>query len=203
MTVMSDHYYSAEPRSRLKLYKLTAYLKGFHLQFITASGVFSPRSIDRGTRVLVENMIIKDGWKVLDLGCGYGVIGIVAAKLAPNGFVILTDINKRAVWLARLNVKVNDVRRNTDVRLGNLYEPVRGEVFDTIITNPPQSAGLKVCYKIIDEAPLLLKEEGILQLVARHSKGGKRLAERMKKVFGNYRVLAKSGGYWVYASIKG
>ncbi len=197
-----EHYYSKEPTSKLKLYRLEATLRGFRLRFWTASGVFSPRAIDRGTKALIDNMIVKDGWRILDLGCGYGPIGIVAAKLSPKGFIVMTDINKRAIWLAKRNVKENNVKRNTDVRLGDLYTPVEGETFDAIITNPPQAAGLNTCFAIIDNAPLFLHKGGLLQLVARHNKGGRRLAERMKKVFGNCQVIAKRGGYWVYVSSK-
>ncbi|RLF20501.1 MAG: 16S rRNA methyltransferase [Thermoprotei archaeon] len=195
-----SHYYSEEPISRLRLQKIRAILRGYEFEFYTASGVFSVGRIDKGTQLLVENMIVKDGWRILDLGCGYGVIGIVAAKLAPHGKVVMTDINRRALWLARMNVRLNKVEANTEIRWGSLYEPVRGEIFDTIITNPPTSAGLQICYEIIRRAPEYLRKGGLLQLVARHGKGGARLADMMERVFGSYEVLAKAGGYWVYAS---
>ncbi len=197
-----SHYYSEEPTAKLRLYRIKSVLRGFELEFITSSGVFSPRSIDKGTRVLIENMIVMRNWRVLDLGCGYGPIGIVAAKLAPEGFVVMTDINKRAVWLAKMNARINHVDDRVSVRQGNLYEPVRGEVFDTIISNPPQVAGMSVCFRLIDEAPDFLKPGGLLQLVFRRSKGGSRIAQRMKEVFGNCKVIAKSGGYWVYLSTR-
>ncbi len=196
---MVEHYFSKEPTSSLRRYRIETKIRGFHLVFITASGVFSPRRIDKGTLLLAESMVIEKGWRVLDLGAGYGVLGIVAAKVADKGYVIMTEINRRAAMLARLNIKLNNLI-NCEVREGNLYEPVKHEKFNTIISNPPQSAGLKVCFKIISEAPSHLLRGGILQLVARHNKGGRRLMNEMEKVFGNVDVTASKWGYRVYIS---
>ena len=112
---------------------------------------------------------------------------------------MMTDINRRAVRLARLNLRLNGVP-NAEVRWGDLYEPVRGERFNTIVANPPISAGMETCLRIVDGAPEHLVEGGLLQLVARHNKGGRRLMARMEEVFGNVEVLAAGGGYRVYAS---
>lgn len=195
------HYYSRRPRDIGKRYTIEVQVRGIYVKLLSAPGVFSAKKLDKGTEVLLKYMIIKDGWKILDLGCGYGVIGIVAAKLAPRGYVILTDINKLAVKLARENLKLNNVY-NAEVREGDLYEPVKGEKFNTILCNPPISAGLDVCYRIIDDAPQYLERDGLLQLVARHNKGGRRLMERMLQVFGNCDVVGSEAGYRVYVSRK-
>ncbi len=80
-------------------------------------------------------MVLQPGWRVLDLGCGYGPIGIVASRFVD--YVVMTDVNRRAVSIAKKNLKINGVR-NAEVRWGgSLYEPVAGEKFDSIITNPP------------------------------------------------------------------
>ena len=194
----NSHYFAERPKAKLKLYKIRTNLRGYDLVFYTASGVFSPKRIDRGTKLLIESMIIEDGWKILDLGTGYGPIGIVAAKMAPHGYVIMTDINRRALWLAKLNAKINNVERIVDIRYGYLYEPIRNEKFNTIITNPPQSAGMELCMKIIYEAPKYLVSGGLFQMVFRHGKGGRRLAKLIEETFGNYEILASRAGYRVY-----
>ncbi len=194
-----NHYYSRKPQCKFGLRLISAVIRGKEYRFYTAPGVFSKRRIDKGTLLLAEEMIINKNEKVLDLGCGYGVLGIVAADLAKEGYVILTDINERAVKLAKMNLKLNNIK-NAEVRQGNLYEPVINEKFDSIICNPPMTAGLSVVFRIIDEAKNHLKENGKLQIVARHRKGGRRLKEKMLEVFGNVEDIAKSGGYRVYLS---
>ncbi|OYT62633.1 MAG: 16S rRNA methyltransferase [Thermofilum sp. ex4484_15] len=197
---MESHYFSERPGGKLRFYEYEVRIRGVELSILSCSGVFSARRLDKGTEVLIKYMEVRDGWLICDLGCGVGVVGLVAASLAPKGFVIMTDINRRAVKLAKLNALRNGIR-NVEVRWGDLYEPLRGLKFDTIITNPPQSAGLSVCYSIIREAPNYLREEGLLQMVARHNKGGRRLLSEMKRVFGNCEVKGGESGYRVYIAV--
>ena len=195
------HYFSRKPEGELRIYKFSIQVRGISLKLVSASGVFSARRVDLGTKVLLENMIVKDYWRILDLGCGYGIIGLVAAKLAPHGFVIMTDINKRAIKLARINAKLNKIK-NIEIRHGDLYEPVEGEVFDTIISNPPQAAGMRIIKRLIEGSTNYLKEGGLLQLVARHNKGGKRIFDIMGQVFKDTYILGGRGGYRVYIARK-
>jgi len=196
-----NHYFSVKPKSSLREYRFRVDLRGFVIEIISASGVFSAKKLDKGTRLLAEKMIIVDGWRILDLGTGYGILGIVAALLSPNGYVVMTDINKRAVKYAKLNLKLNKIR-NAEVRWGYLYEPVKSEKFNTIICNPPQSAGMSILRRIIEESIDYLFPDGYLQIVARHNKGGRRLMEIMENVYGNVDTIASSGGYRVYISRK-
>ena len=109
----------------------------------------------------------------------------------------MCDINRRAIKLVKMNLKLNNI--DAEVIHSNLYENIN-EKFDTILSNPPQSAGKETCFKIIREAPKYLKKYGLIQIVARHNKGGRTLKEFMKKVFGNVEDIAKKGGYRVYVS---
>jgi len=197
---MFNHYFSRKPRCKPKEYKFYISIRGIRLIIKSSSGIFSARKPDKGTLFFIEKMIIKDGWKILDMGAGYGIIGLVAAKLAPNGYVILTDINKRAINKIKENIVINNIS-NAEARCGFLYEPVKGMKFDTILSNPPISAGLKICSTIIIQAKDYLKNGGILQIVSKHNKGGRRLMELMKKTYENVEILDKRSGYGVYASV--
>jgi len=195
---MTEHYYSEKQTSILRIKEIEVKLKENNLKFNTGSGVFSIGRIDKGTELLIKECIVKPDWRVLDLGCGWGVIGITIAKAFPTTFVLMTDINERAVKLSRMNVKLNNVE-NVIVKKSNLYDKVR-EKFDTILTNPPQLAGKKICFEIIEKAKNYLKKDGLFQLVARHNKGGKALERKMNEVFGNVKEIGKKGGYRIYIS---
>ena len=193
------HYYSPIQDSELKLNKITALLRNHEFSFYSGSGVFSVKKIDRGTEILINNCVIEKNWSVLDIGCGYGPVGIVIKKSFPSCTITMTDINKRAVMLAKRNAKLNSVDCN--IFTSDLYSKIKGK-FNTILTNPPQSAGKEICFKIIEQAKDHLLKNGILQLVARHKKGGKSLSIKMEKVFGNIEVIERKSGYRVYTSAK-
>ena len=190
------HYYSKKQESPLNLKTISAVLRGKRMEFYTGSGVFSRDKIDDGSYILIENVIIRKGWKVLDLGCGYGAVGISIAK-SENADVVLADVNERAVHLAGKNIELNKV--NASARTSDLFSNIP-EKFDTILLNPPQSAGKKLCFQMIEESKEHLNKNGLLQLVARPKKGGRTLAEKMKEVFGNVEVISKGAGFSVYVS---
>ncbi|WXG42847.1 MAG: methyltransferase [Promethearchaeati archaeon SRVP18_Atabeyarchaeia-1] len=179
---------------------MKARLRGVDLQFLTARGVFSYRKVDRGTIVLIDSMEIPEKGNVLDLGCGWGPIGITISATHPQNCVIMTDINKRAIWLATQNVSLNKV--TAEVRWGELYDPVGDAKFDAIITNPPISAGRSLVSKAIEEANHHLSPRGSLQLVARTNKGAKVISIIMENVFGNVQEIEKKSGYRVLCSHK-
>lgn len=192
------HYYSENQDSKLRLKKIFFVLEGERLEFITASGTFSINKVDRGSEVLIRYAEIGPNSRILDIGCGYGPIGISIAKMNPTCAVVMSEINLRATDLAKDNVKLNKIENVTVVH-SNLYENVDGR-FDYILSNPPQSAGKEVCYKIIEGAFERLNKKGVFYLVARKNKGGNILSIKMQEVFGNIDVAAKKSGYWVYFS---
>lgn len=195
---MNEHYFSKKPSSVIKDYRIEAALRGKKFAFSSSSGVFSATEIDEGTRLLVENMQIGNKDDALDLGCGIGIVGIVAAGLT-TGKVILTDVNERACKLAMKNSKGIS---NIQVVCGDMYGPVNGLLFDVILLNPPQTAGKEICFAMIGGAREHLKKGGSLQIVARHNKGGETLGKKMLEVFGNVQAIAKKGGFRVYMSRK-
>lgn len=204
MRIKSDgveHYFTPKPKSRPEFKLIRAYLRGREFQFLTSAGVFSKSRIDLGTKVLVEHMILPDKGYVLDVGCGYGVIGIVAAALNPNVYVLMVDINRRAVNLAKHNIRINRVS-NAEARCGNLYEPVKGMMFNCILSNPPISAGLATVRAIVTDAPKHMYDGGTLQMVVRSKVGGDRIAQMLEETFGKFTVLVRRSGYRVLMAEK-
>ncbi len=195
---MTKHYYSEKQTSKLRITEIKVNLRGNDIKLQTGSGVFSIGNIDKGTLLLIKSCIVKPNWKILDMGCGYGPIGISISKAYPSTEITMADINERAIKLSNMNIKLNKIE-NIQTLQSNLYEKIK-EKFDTIISNPPNLAGRKICFEIIEKAKDHLKKGGLLQLVARHNKGGKQLEKKMKEVFNNVEATAKKSGYRVYIS---
>ncbi len=195
------HYYSEKQESKEDRKQITVKLRGNNLKLITASGIFSKNHIDDGSFLLIEQSAIskeKDK-KILDLGCGYGAVGIPISKNFPESKVVMSDINERAVQIAQENAKIN--KSNAVAIKSDVFEKIH-EKFDCILVNPPQSAGKELCFRMIEESFDHLNTGGNLQLVARHQKGGRTLSEKMHSVFGNCKAIAKSKGFRIYYSEK-
>jgi 16S rRNA (guanine1207-N2)-methyltransferase len=194
---VSGHYYSPEPDSKLERGIVSAYLRGRRYRFVTATGVFSHKRIDNGTRLLVESMDVPAEGSFLDLGCGYGVLGVVAATLEPGLRVTMTEVNQRAAALAAENVARMRLG-NAEVLTGDLYEPVGDRRFSTVVSNPPISAGMRrVVEPLVAGAVGHLEEGGLLQLVVQSNKGGRTLARMVDEHFGGHTVASKGSGYRV------
>lgn len=192
------HYYSEYQDSELKLKKIKSLLRDKSFEFYTGSGVFSKDKVDKGSALLINSCIIKKKWRVLDLGSGYGAVGIAIARIFSDATVEMVDVNRRAVKLARMNLKLYNID-NAKVFSSDLFAKVDGK-YNSIVVNPPQKAGKDVCFKIIEESKNYLEKTGLLQLVARHNKGGKVLSQKMEEVFGNVKDIGKKSGYRVYVS---
>lgn len=192
-----EHYFSERPKSEERFGLIRTSLRGRDFEFLTSSSVFSKRQVDLGTRVLVEAMVLPSEGCLLDVGCGYGVVGIVAAALNSGLHVVMSDVNIRAVRLARRNVELNRVLRNVEVRFGFCYEPVSGLKFDCILSNPPVSAGMNTVKAIISGARSVLGPGGSFQMVIRSKIGAKILPELFDETFGNCCVVARESGYRV------
>jgi 16S rRNA (guanine1207-N2)-methyltransferase len=193
---MTEHYYAEQPQSEAKFGLIRTQLRGKPFEFVTASSVFSTKRVDLGTRVLIEAMQLPEEGCVLDIGCGYGAIGIAAAKFNPQLRVVMTDVNRRAVLLARQNAERNHAR-NVEVHQGNLYQPVQNQCFDCILSNPPVSAGMETVLALIQGAPAFLSCGGTLQMVIRSKIGKKTLPNAFTEAFGNCGILAIESGYRV------
>lgn len=177
-----------------KMVKTTAVVLGRKFIFNTDNGVFSKDGLDFGSRLLLETIPLEEvGGKVLDMGCGYGVFGIVLSKIT-GCYVDMVDVNLRAIHLAWINAKENAVT-NVNIFESNVYERIDSK-YSCIVTNPPIRAGKKVVYDIVMNAKDYLEKNGKLFLVIRKEQGAKSLIIDLKKYY-NVEVLNKKKGFFI------
>lgn len=193
-----EHYFTEKPTSQEKITKININLKEDSFSIFSATGLFSKQELDKASQLLIERAQIKNNTKILDLGCGYGVIGLALLR-KYDVEAVFSDVNERAVVITKKNLDYLKLKGN--VIKSNLFENIKDK-FDVIISNPPYAAGREICFSLIEESINYLNPEGTLQIVARHNKGGKTLSEKMFEVFGNVESVAKKSGFRVYLSRK-
>jgi len=193
----ASHYFTPAPPTPVRERTIRFEDGGREYRFRTAAGVFSRGAVDRGTRLLLEAVDSAGAGTILDLGCGYGALGIVMAARAPGAQVTLVDINPRATALATANIRDNAVA-NAEARTGDGCAPVGDARFDLILLNPPIRAGRAVVLRLLGEACAHLAPGGRFYLVARTSQGARTLARCMGEVFGRVREVERGGGFRVY-----
>jgi len=193
---VSEHYYTRRPGAAHDETSFHATLRGMDFRFVTDAGVFSRDRVDFGSLLLMEAMEIGPADTVLDLGCGYGPIGMVAARLAPQGFIYMVEINERAAELARRNLAANGIA-NAEVRVGDGLAPVAGIAFDTILTNPPIRAGKATVYRLLEEAWAALKPGGSLWVVVQNKQGAPSMKQKLQELFGAVEDVDRKAGYRV------
>lgn len=199
---MTDHYYSNKPevKSEPKSWNFT--LKGRTFRFTSDRGVFSRDEVDFGSRHLIETFTEPSvEGEILDVGCGYGPIGIALAATYSERKVVMIDVNERAVDLARMNAKHNSID-NVEVIQSDLFENVDGMAFAAILTNPPIRAGKKVVHHIFEQAYEHLIPGGELWVVIQKKQGAPSAMEKMKELSFEVNVEAKEKGYYIIKAKK-
>ena len=195
---MTKMYYAENPDSAHDIHELKVTLLRQSFTFLTDSGVFSKKMVDYGSQVLLNTLDFEKGKTLLDLGCGYGPLGISLAKV-QDVKPTMVDINNRAIDLAKQNAQKNGVE--ADIFQSNIYEKVNG-TFDYIISNPPIRAGKQVVHTIISESINYLKVGGNLTIVIQKKQGAPSAKTKMEDVFGNAEVVKKDKGYYILRSEK-
>lgn len=186
-----EQYFAENPSTKHDYREVQYQIKEQSFTFLTDSGVFSKGDIDRGSDILLKNLPALSG-KILDLGCGYGLVGIVVKKLFPSSEVLSVDINQRAVELTVQNAETNRVK--IQVLQANGLESIR-KVFDFAILNPPIRAGKEVVYRLFTEIQQHLQKSGTLFIVIRTKQGAKSAVEFLKTLFETVNTLEIKAGY--------
>lgn len=196
---MNDHYYTHNPVSAHHEHLIESTLLGRDMKFYTDAGVFSRDDVDPGSRLLIESMGPLSG-RVLDLGCGWGPVGLSLALENPQADILMADVNERAVDLSERNRRMNGVL-NACVIASDAFESIEGE-FSHVVTNPPIRAGKQVIYGMFDESFRRLLPGGTLTIVIRKQQGAPSAKAHLQELFGNAEVIARGGGYWIIRSRK-
>ena len=177
-----------------------AKLKGHNFVFHSTWGLFSPKEIDKGSLMLINQVDIKPTDLTLEMGCGYGPIGLAIAKMSPQGKVHMLDKDFVAVDFANKNAQLNGIQ-NCDIYLSNAFSNVPALEFDNIVSNLPAKVGKELLFLILNDAKNHLKKGGKFYVVV--IAGLKDYIKRnFKEVFGNYEKLKQGKTYMVAVAIK-
>lgn len=192
-----EQYFTNNPNLKSELRTIVYKYKGQTMSFFSDNGVFSKDKLDFGSTLLLETVfdkVNKENLNILDVGCGYGFMGISLAKIM-NAQVTMCDVNKRALHLAEKNSHENGVENSTRVIESNIYQNIT-DIYDLIITNPPIRAGKEVVYGILDGARDRLKAKGELWFVIRKDQGAKSTIKHLSETY-NVEVVTKSKGFYI------
>lgn len=193
-----SHYFMDDPGLPDDYREFSYYYRDLAFTFTSNSGVFSPGHVDPGTDLLLRYIpsLQKRGTQgtLLDIACGYGVIGIVLSK-AWGLSVTMADINPRALHCAEINCKSNDVKAN--ILPSDCFESIPDK-FDTITLNPPIHAGKEVVYRMFAEAPAHLNPGGAFYAVMLEKHGAKSAMRRLEEIFTVCEILFHKKGAYVF-----
>ena len=195
---MAKMYFAENPDAEHDIHELKVQLLGQNVTFLTDAGVFSKKMIDYGSQALLKCLDFHKQESVLDVGCGYGTLGLTLVK-AKEVEATLVDINQRALDLARQNAERNQVLAT--IFQSNLYQNVEGR-FHHIISNPPIRAGKQVVHEVITGSYTHLLDGGDLTIVIQKKQGAPSAKAKMEEVFGNCEILKKDKGYYILRSRK-
>ena len=193
----NQHYFSQRPQAASEPVEFEATVRGLVFSLVSDRGIFSHGEVDDGSQLLAETMQLPAQGRILDLGCGYGILGMVAAKVSPDAHITLVDVNERATSSAQENLRRNEIA-NAEVICGDAPVTLGEREFDAIVCNPPVRAGKAQVLRLIDDAARRLREGDARWLVIRTDKGAKSLARDISGWFARVETAARKGGFRVF-----
>ena len=199
---MSEQYFTRDPQSKSNPKTWTFELRGQILTFTSDVGVFSKGKVDFGSRTLIEAFRLPEvEGAIVDLGCGYGPIGLAIAKAYPDRQVIMGDVNQRATELSEKNAKNNKIN-NVKCYLSDRFENLPDGPFASVLINPPIRTGKKMVHQMFEDAYRYLKEEGELWIVIQKKQGAPSAIKKLKTLFQEVEIVKKNKGYFVIRAKK-
>ncbi|MFD1708453.1 class I SAM-dependent methyltransferase [Siminovitchia sediminis] len=199
---MTEHYYSQNPEVTSEPIFFHTTLRGHSFRFKTDRGVFSKQEVDFGSRLLIDSFTMTDTpGPLLDLGCGYGPIGLTLAKDFPERVVHLADINERAVGLARENAAANQIE-NVHIYSSDGFRHVEEKRFASILINPPIRAGKQLIFNMYKDAFHHLADNGELWIVIQKKQGAPSTKTKLEEIFSRVETVNKKKGYSIFQAKK-
>ena len=197
---MANQYFENNEKLESEIREISYYFRGTKISFYADNGVFSKGGIDFGSNLLLKTISL-DGCKhILDVGCGYGTIGVTLAKTNPEVVVTMVDVNLRAIGLCKRAIEKNGLT-NAEVFESNIYENVNG-VFDVVVSNPPIRAGKSVVHGIILGAYEHLNDGGSMWCVIQKKQGAESAKKLLKTLYQSVEVVEKDKGYEIIKATK-
>lgn len=195
-------YFDNDPSIASKERIISYEIYGHKISLTTDNGVFSKDKVDEGSFAFLKVLIpLNLSGRILDLGCGYGPIGLTIAITSPEARVDLADINTRALALCKRNAHMLGLSQRVTILQSDIYENIEGP-YDSIVVNPPIRAGKKVTYQMYEGAYQHLIDGGSLFIVIRKNQGGPSASKFIEELFGNVTLLKKDKGYYIYQAKK-
>ena len=197
-----SHYFQDDPNLVSNIKEITFEINGITMKLLTDNGVFSKNNVDEGSYAFLKVLLPLDlGKHILDLGCGYGTIGLTLAKAHEEARITLADVNPRAVALCERNAGLLNLSPRVTILQSDIYEKIEGP-YDSIVVKPPIRAGKKVTYRMYEEAKQYLIDGGSLYIVIRKAQGAESASKYIETIFGNVTLLKREKGYYIYRATK-
>lgn len=199
-----EQYFTKNPTTNKEIYKFDWNIGSEKFYYYTSNSVFSKNGVDFGSMLLIETVVDENkdfAGNILDMGCGYGPIGISLAKLINKSFVTMADVNERALDLAQMNAVENKVQEKTKIVNSSSFENIE-ENYHIIVTNPPIRAGKNVVFSFYEGAYEHLNPGGFLYVVIQKKQGAPSTKDKLISLFGNCEVANKKSGYFIFKAIK-
>lgn len=194
------HYYVDDQKELINRKEISFRFLSIDFIFETADGIFSKDRVDQGSEILLKSLVKEDfEAKILDYGCGYGVVGIVLGKLDYQS--VLIDITHKAIALSEINLKKNKVDAKLELIVDNQLDKYY-DCFKTVLLNPPIRAGKKTIYQMFENTYHFLQKNGQLFIVIRKQHGAKSALKKLQEIFDQVVVINKEKGYWVIKALK-
>ncbi len=197
-----SHYFKDDPNLASNIKQINFEVNGLSMQLLTDNGVFSKNKVDEGSLAFLRVLLPLDlGNNILDLGCGYGTLGLTLAMAKKEARVTLADINPRALNMCRRNAELLNLSQRVTILQSDIYEKIEGP-YDSIVVNPPIRAGKAVTYRMYEESKQYLIDGGSLYIVIRKAQGADSASKYIESIFGNITLLDRHKGYHIYQAIK-
>lgn len=200
-----SHYFS-EVQDVKSVKKIINYeIKNEKFEFLTDNGVFSKTKVDFGTDVMLRTFLNEnkklENIRILDIGCGYGVVSVVVKRFFEKAKILSTDVNERALELTRENIQKNNRTDDFEVRKSFVFDNI-SENFDMILSNPPIRAGKQVIFEIYEKSFFHLNKNGKFYCVIQTKHGAKSTKKKLEELFGNCTTLVIEAGYRIFRCVK-